>query len=59
HGAGWPCILWGVLHGIVSSITRLVKKQDQIHIKPIGLIITFIFVNIRWVFFRAESIPVA
>ncbi|MBR4412448.1 MAG: hypothetical protein IKS60_02435, partial [Lachnospiraceae bacterium] len=24
-----------------------------------GLIITFIFVNITWVFFRAESIPVA
>ena len=59
HGAGWTFILWGVLHGLFSIITRLFKKQDKIHIKPIGLIITFIFVNITWVFFRAESIPVA
>ena len=59
HGAGWTFILWGVLHGLFSIITRLFKKQDKIHIKTIGLIITFIFVNITWVFFRAESIPVA
>ncbi|MBO4784466.1 MAG: MBOAT family protein [Lachnospiraceae bacterium] len=59
HGAGWTFILWGVLHGLFSIITRLFKKQDKIHIKPTGLIITFIFVNITWVFFRAESIPVA
>lgn len=56
HGAGWTFIIWGSLHGIASLINRLWKS----HCRPIPNIIsiplTFFFVNIFWVFFRAESV---
>lgn len=56
HGAGWTFIIWGSLHGIASLINRLWKN----HCRPIPNIIsiplTFFFVNIFWVFFRAESV---
>ena len=62
HGAGWNFILWGVMHGIFCIITRFISKRCKNVPKPLGYvgwIITFIFVNITWVFFRAENIPAA
>ena len=59
HGAGYNFILWGVLHGVFSIVTRLFKSRVKIKIPPLGLLITFLFVNITWVFFRADSIPLA
>lgn len=62
HGAGWNFILWGCMHGALYIITKiwLMKFKNTgktAHI--IGVIITFIFVNIAWVFFRAESVSQA
>jgi len=59
HGAGWNFILWGCMHGLLYVITRLwltkFKKTNKIaHIT--GVVFTFIFVNVAWVFFRAESV---
>ena len=62
HGAGWNFILWGVMHGIFCIITRFIEKRFEKIPKALGYlgwIVTFIFVNITWVFFRAESIPAA
>lgn len=62
HGAGWNFILWGVMHGIFCIITRFIEKRFEKIPKALeylGWIVTFIFVNITWVFFRAESIPAA
>ena len=56
HGAGWTFILWGVLHGMAmiteSALWSLIKKIPQ----AVRGIFTFGFINIAWVFFRAESI---
>lgn len=56
HGANWTFILWGILHGLGSTITRLFQKPYN----HIPLIIkwgfTFLFVNIAWVLFRSPSI---
>ena len=56
HGANWTFVLWGALHGIFNVLTKLLKKFfDRLH--PIlNWSMTFLFVNITWIFFRAENI---
>ena len=55
HGAGWLFLLWGLMHGAASVLYRLFKKQyDALH-PALQWIMTFLFVVIAWVFFRATS----
>ncbi|OCS87049.1 MBOAT family O-acyltransferase [Caryophanon latum] len=55
HGAGWTFIFWGFLHGVASMICRYWKMAGYKMNKFVAWFITFNFVNIAWVFFRAES----
>ncbi len=56
HGANWTFIFWGVCHGLFCVISRRFKKQfDQIH-PALNWCLTFGFVNLMWIFFRADSI---
>ena len=60
HGANWTFVVWGILHGIGLSINHLLSKFDVITIpKFFGGFITFIFVSLCWVLFRAESFDAA
>ncbi len=59
HGASWNFVLWGVLHGIFVVVTRLGKKVFDKIPTVINWLITMVFVNVAWVFFRAETIPQA
>ncbi len=56
HGATWLFILWGMLHGIFNVFTRLIKKHWDRMFKPLRWAITFIFVNLTWIIFRAETV---
>ena len=59
HGAAWTFILWGLLHGAASGLCRLFRKiWDKIP-RIIGIVFTFVFVNLTWILFRAESISQA
>jgi alginate O-acetyltransferase complex protein AlgI len=55
HGAGWTFIFWGFLHGFALSIHRLWSGLGYKLNIVIAWIITFNFVNISWVFFRAKE----
>ncbi len=55
HGADWSFVLWGILHGAAQVLYRCVEGKIQIQ-KWLGFCLTFGFVNVTWVFFRAESI---
>ncbi|RXK07215.1 MBOAT family O-acyltransferase [Halarcobacter bivalviorum] len=55
HGAGWTFIFWGFLHGIALAIHRLWQSIGFKLPKIIAWFITFNFVNIAWVFFRAKE----
>lgn len=55
HGAGWTFIFWGFLHGVASMICRYWKLAGYKMNKFVAWFVTFNFVNIAWVFFRAES----
>lgn len=59
HGANWTFILWGVLHGIASVVSRIFKQQiDRVH-PALNWLVTFSFVNLTWIYFRAPTIHIA
>ena len=55
HGAGWTFILWGMLHGLAQVAERLWGKGRDALPKWLRWAMTFLFVNIAWVFFRAPD----
>jgi len=56
HGANWTFILWGCLHGVFSVITRHSKPVIERLPRWFNWLVTFAFLNLTWVFFRADSI---
>ncbi len=66
HGANWTFILWGALHGVASVITRFTDKKTGLFsqrkskiLKIVLWSLTFVFLNLTWVIFRADSIEQA
>ena len=56
HGAGWLFLLWGLMHGAASVLYRLFRRQyDSLH-PALQWMMTFLFVTVAWVFFRATSL---
>ncbi len=55
HGASWTFVFWGGLHGAAAVLTRLFRPRVQKLHPALGWLGTFAFVNLAWVFFRAES----
>ena len=55
HGAGWTFVFWGCLHGAALIVHRLWQKLDFKMWGWIAWLITFNFINITWVFFRAKE----
>jgi len=55
HGAGWTFVFWGFLHGAALAINRWWQKQGRKMNDILAWFLTFNFVNIAWVFFRAAS----
>lgn len=59
HGASWNFVFWGGVHGVFLIITRQFKNFfERLH-PALNWLITFSFVNVTWVFFRADSLPMA
>ena len=60
HGNGWNFIVWGAMHGVLYVITRMVrgKKEDKpsVPVRVVKTLLTFVYVTLAWVFFRASSI---
>lgn len=56
HGAGWTFLLWGALHGLAQVAERLLGKRREKLPKWLQWGLTFAFVNIAWVYFRAPSV---
>ena len=55
HGANWTFVVWGLMHGFALVIHRLWQKTGIILNDVASLIITLLFVNFAWVFFRAAT----
>ena len=55
HGAGWTFVVWGLLHGSAMVVHSAWKRFGMSLPKPLAWFLTFNFINITWVFFRAKS----
>jgi len=55
HGAGWTFIIWGGMHGGALVVNHIWKKRKLAMPRFLAWLITFNFVNLSFVFFRAKS----
>lgn len=55
HGAGAGFLVWGALHGGAMVLERLCRGKLTLP-RPLGWLLTFLFVNAAWVFFRAGDL---
>ena len=56
HGAGWTFIFWGILNGAAIVIHKMWKKAGLQLNNLLAWVLTFNFVNICWIFFRAKRL---
>ena len=65
HGAGWTFLIWGLLHGVGLATYRFWQSQRRGAPPPgragkfAGGVLTFHFVLLGWIFFRAASLTAA
>ncbi|MDA9951437.1 MBOAT family protein [Oligoflexaceae bacterium] len=55
HGAAWTFVFWGFLHGLGLIVHRKWSQFMPSFPHFISWFLTFNFVNITWVFFRAKT----
>ncbi|WP_309499099.1 MBOAT family protein [Sulfurovum sp.] len=55
HGASWMFVAWGALHGSAIVIHRAWQQFGQKMNTFWAWFITFNFINITWIFFRAKD----
>ena len=64
HGAAWTFVVWGGLHGLYLAVERWLRgrfsgwRPGPAAIFALGML-TYLLVNITWVFFRAKDFTVA
>lgn len=56
HGKGFTFLVWGILHGTASILYKIGKKQYDSWPKTIRWLLTIMFINITWMFFRAPRL---
>jgi D-alanyl-lipoteichoic acid acyltransferase DltB (MBOAT superfamily) len=65
HGPTWAFVFWGLLHGTGLVAVRVFAnarkrfgfaKRNSVWSRALGVLITFNFVCLAWVFFRAETL---
>ena len=63
HGPSFNFIFWGFLHGAALGIEKFFKEifslPKNTFTRAIGVIITFHFVCLCWIFFRAQDFDTA
>jgi alginate O-acetyltransferase complex protein AlgI len=57
HGAAYTFIAWGLFHGVLLTIERLLLERMGIRLQGMaGLVLTIFLVMISWVVFRTDNI---
>ena len=56
HGASWMFVIWGALHGTALVAHRAWSGSGLRMPKVMAWLLTFNFINISWIFFRANTL---
>lgn len=64
HGASWTFIVWGVGHGLGIATAHSFRSAGGGRVSErmphwLGVLLTFHFVSLGWVFFRAQDLATA
>lgn len=59
HGASLTFVIWGAVHGIGIIISKIISPITGKWPKFIRFVLTFIFINLTWVIFRAPDLTTA
>ena len=59
HGSTINFVIWGLIHGVLSCISRALKPHEDKIPKWIRWAVTFVCINLAWVYFRAPSLASA
>lgn len=59
HGAGWTFVAWGAMHGAGMVVHRWCRQGGFRLPRPAAWLLTFLFVNAAWVYFRAPDFSTA
>jgi alginate O-acetyltransferase complex protein AlgI len=57
HGASWNFVLWGIYHGTLLCMEKIIflKRTEKFHF-IVRMGITYLLINIGWVFFRSDGL---
>ncbi len=60
HGANWTFVIWGGIHGVAQIIENRIfpdqkTRKDHKAVKVLRWALVFLFCNLAWVFFRADT----
>lgn len=59
HGANWTFIVWGCMHGVCQIFEKMLGLQKSDNgpvVRAVRIIITFLLVNMAWIFFRMPTL---
>ena len=61
HGASWMFVIWGAVHGLGLVIHKAYKPwldyiPNIFPVRFVAWLITFTYVSVAWIFFRASSL---
>jgi D-alanyl-lipoteichoic acid acyltransferase DltB (MBOAT superfamily) len=67
HGANWTFVVWGLLHGVGQAIFRgfralrgaTFEPSETLFARTFRVLLTFHFVTLTWIFFRAADVKTA
>jgi D-alanyl-lipoteichoic acid acyltransferase DltB (MBOAT superfamily) len=57
HGASWNFVIWGLIHGLYLVVHSIFKNSLPFKTHDFfKVILTYFFINLAWIFFRAEDL---
>jgi alginate O-acetyltransferase complex protein AlgI len=66
HGASWTFVFWGGLHGLFLTAERWLRARfskraytESLFFKILAGLLTFVLINVSWVFFRSADFETA
>lgn len=55
HGAAWPFVVWGLMHGVILCVERVLGLNRQRHASLLRAFIMFNLFSLSWLPFRAQT----
>ena len=68
HGAAWTYVIWGALNGVMQVLggmtarwrkgvrAKLGVKEDTLSTRIGRMLVTFVLIDLTWIFFRANTV---